>query len=222
MNILEIFEDEVLDVRERLKQNALDIITPFVANNVPFITVQQVIDTLRNSRPGVFIDRGLIMNILEPTSIKLISKIEGDKIYLQKPVDDLRAASDDQEEKDIDHVKAKARDTAKKHIKKESANYHNPDFRQSELERHRSEMNAIMNPKRRDMKPHLPLPPKTSPLYDEIVYARSFKDANEYAEIAHTMGPIRNVDPPHLKAKYDKERKLLLDKYALFKQYGFV
>lgn len=116
MKIFELF-DHNLDISDHLVQAALDFLTPLVSSNVPFVTIRQVTDDLRNTRPGIVIDRSLVMRILDPNTMKCVKKIEGDKVYLQQPDNTMRAVSDDQAEKDRGNIKDKAQDQAIKSIK---------------------------------------------------------------------------------------------------------
>ena len=77
--------DDSGEMMQQLRQSALDLITPILGQNVPFVTVQQVIDGLSAARFGVVITPGLVMDILNPDQVKAVSKIEGDRIYLNKP-----------------------------------------------------------------------------------------------------------------------------------------
>ena len=114
MLLCEIFDDN-LNITNDIRQYVMDVLTPMVAAHVPFVTVQQVIDELRDMRTGVSIDRGLIMNILDPNKIKIIKKIEGDNIYFNDPP--IVSANKDTEEKN----KEKVFKTATSQVKKEFA-----------------------------------------------------------------------------------------------------
>jgi hypothetical protein len=100
-----------------LQQAAIDILTPLLANKVPFVTIQSVIDNLRSSRPGIVIDRALIMKILDPNKIQSISKIEGDRIYLQSPDENSVNSAEDEEQDQIDKVKKDAMAKAQSDVK---------------------------------------------------------------------------------------------------------
>ena len=114
MRLLELFDQTGADLGDRLKQSALDLLTPLVANKVPFVTVDQVIDMLRDTRPGLMIDRSLVMSVLDPDSIKAVKKIDGDRIYLQQPENDDHSVDVDQAEKDKQTVMKKGQNAAKK------------------------------------------------------------------------------------------------------------
>ena len=95
----------------RLRQEALDIITPLLGQRVPFITVQQIIDALRSSDQGIVIDRELVMQLLNPDEVKAVSKINGDRIFLAKSAG---PAHEGDKEKDAKQVAKAAQQQAKK------------------------------------------------------------------------------------------------------------
>jgi hypothetical protein len=117
MLIRELFEDFSDDTNDatlqpksggqmmqQLRQSALDVITPLLGQNVPFVTMDQMIDALSHSKFGIVITPSLIMSILDPDSVKAVSKIEGDRIFLAEPNNLPQGSSKDQQEKDQDHV----------------------------------------------------------------------------------------------------------------------
>ena len=120
MRLCELFA-EPMNIEQQLQQTALDIITPLLANKVPFITVQAVIDELRGARPGLVIDRAFVMDLMDPDKIKAVSKIEGDRIYLQAPPTDEFKAGEDQAENDIQRVKNSAIKKAQTDVKAANA-----------------------------------------------------------------------------------------------------
>ncbi len=104
------------DLLQQLRQEALNFITPLMGQDIPFVTVQQVIDTLSNDQFGIVINRPLVMKILDPDQVKAIGKIEGDRIYLQKPEEVDREVDIDDKVKDQEHVKDTAQQQAKKNV----------------------------------------------------------------------------------------------------------
>lgn len=116
MRLDELF-DSGTSIKSGLQQATIDILTPLLANKVPFVTIQSVIDNLRASRPGIVIDRALIMKILDPNQIQSISKIEGDRIYLQSPDEDSVNSAEDEEQDQIDKVKQDAMAKAQSDVK---------------------------------------------------------------------------------------------------------
>lgn len=112
MILLELFGG---DVMTQMRQNALDVITPFLAQNVPFITVNQIIDGLKNNNAmGIVIDRSLVMELLDPDQIKAVDRIEGNRIYLTQPDDTTRKVDAEDKEKDQETVQTMAQNQATK------------------------------------------------------------------------------------------------------------
>lgn len=108
MKLFELFDagdsglDDGEDLRQTLKNDAMDILMPFAAHGVPFVTVQNVIDKLGEAKSGLVIDRALVMDILNPENVKIVKKIEGDKIWLTipEPVDSQREVTQQKQEQD--------------------------------------------------------------------------------------------------------------------------
>jgi hypothetical protein len=120
MRLDEIFADapdDGLGVTGQLRQALLDLLTPMTANGVPFVTVQQVMDELWDHRSGLHIDRALIMNLLNPAQVRIVKKIEGDRIYITTPTPDQRDVSADEKEREQERLEDKATKQAKKNIK---------------------------------------------------------------------------------------------------------
>lgn len=117
MRLYELFQGD-LDVKGGLHQAALDILTPMLAHKLPFVTVQQMVDELRRTRSGIVVDRALVLDLLDPSRIPAIEKIEGDRIYLTPPPSEAedRETSDKKAETEIDRIKDKARKQAKKEM----------------------------------------------------------------------------------------------------------
>jgi hypothetical protein len=114
MFLFELFDaDEMTD---QLQQAALDYLTPLLSQNVPFVTVNQMIEALRNSQFGIVINRPVIMDLLDPDKVEAVAKIEGDRIYLKKPDEVDREVDDDEAEQDQEQVSLKAQDQAQKNI----------------------------------------------------------------------------------------------------------
>jgi hypothetical protein len=118
MLILELFPSGG-EAMNRMRQDALDVITPYLGQDVPFVTVNQVIDGLRSTNQlGIVIDRSLIMDLLDPDEVKAITKIEGNRIYLNQPEDATRAVDADDKQKDQDQVADMAQKQAKTQTQK--------------------------------------------------------------------------------------------------------
>ncbi len=116
MKLSELFKPDGPMI-EQLRNQVMDHLTPLVARGVEFVTVQDIQDTLTDNRTGLFIDRPLIMQILDPNVVKIIKKIQGDRIYLTGGTvspDTMKTKSD--EEKDKDDIRQKASKQAKKSV----------------------------------------------------------------------------------------------------------
>jgi hypothetical protein len=115
--LFELFEqdDGVVDT---MRDYCIDILMPLANQGVPFILVQTLVDKLREQKPGIEIDKALVFHILDPTKTKIITKIEGDKIYFEIPETEDRLVSDDQKQKDDNKISKMASDQARKSVKK--------------------------------------------------------------------------------------------------------
>jgi hypothetical protein len=103
-------------IMSQVRNAVVDILTPLVSNGITYVTVQQVLDKLKNSGTGVDIDRSMLMQILNPDQVKLVSSIEGDRVNLNNgDGDSQRAITQNQKQKEQDNIK----DTAQKQAKKE-------------------------------------------------------------------------------------------------------
>ena len=99
---------------EQLRQAALDYLTPLLAANVPFITINQMLEALRNNRLGVIITREILIDVLDPDQIEAVSKIEGDRIYLGADDAETHEVDAKDAEQEQAHVTDMAQDQAKK------------------------------------------------------------------------------------------------------------
>lgn len=118
MHLFELFQDGQIDIQDEIKDTLLDILTPMVASHVPFVTLDSIIEKMAEFRMGVAIDKNLIMTILNPDQIKIIDRIEGDKIYLNLGIPNDRALAQDDVEKGKQHVSKMAGDQATKAMKR--------------------------------------------------------------------------------------------------------
>lgn len=118
MKLFELFS-EPMKIGDRLKQAALDLLTPMAGQKVEFATIGQIIDELRQQRPGIVIDRALVMDLLSPDKVELVKKIEGDRIYLQLPEPDSRDLPQDEETREKEKISQKAVKQAMKQAKGE-------------------------------------------------------------------------------------------------------
>lgn len=108
------------EMQQKLRQAALDLITPLLGQNVPFVTMQQVIDGLSSARFGIVITPAIIMDLLNPDDVKAVEKIENDRIYLAKPGAEPkdREVAQDQQEQDQEHVSDMAAKQINQELKK--------------------------------------------------------------------------------------------------------
>jgi len=112
MLLFELFNPGAMT--EQLRQAALDYLTPFLGQNVPFVTIDQLIDALRHDEFGIIISRPMVMDLLNPDEVEAVDKIEGDRIYLANPETSAQALDADDEQKNQEHVTDMASDQAKK------------------------------------------------------------------------------------------------------------
>lgn len=119
MRLFELFDDQPSDLIGRLRSDLMDMLLPLAANGVPHVTIQQVMDKLHERPLGMVIDRALVTQVLDPEQVKLVDKIEGDRICFKKPDDgELRKVDADEKEKEQARLSDKARQQAKKEIAK--------------------------------------------------------------------------------------------------------
>lgn len=104
------------DLTDGLKQAALDYLTPLIAHSVPYVTIQSMVDELRKLNSGLTIDRALILSILDPSKINIVSKIQGDRIYISKPPEE-QTTDEKKGQDDIQKVKNNAIKQAQTNIK---------------------------------------------------------------------------------------------------------
>lgn len=114
MLLFELFEDD--SIQEEIRNLLLDILTPMVSSQVPFVSIDSIIDKLNDYKFGIVIDKNLVMTVLNPNDNKIIDRIDGDKVYFS--IDTPHGvASEDEVEKDKNHVSKLATDQAKKSMK---------------------------------------------------------------------------------------------------------
>lgn len=125
MRLYELFADEVIDhdsgdVVADLRNDIMDYLMPLAANGVPYVSMQSVIDKMREHQSGLEIDRALVMQVLDPDQVKLVTKIEGDRLYFKLPIPDERKVEQGQKQKEEDKFHKKAGEQALKAVKSES------------------------------------------------------------------------------------------------------
>lgn len=119
MRLNELFDQPAAKpttILDRLRHMTIDFLTPLVAHKVPFITVQQMVDELRRRRPGILVDRALVMTLLDPETVKSVKDIDGDRINLQQPDQIEHAVDDDGAEAEVNKIKDMAKQKATKDV----------------------------------------------------------------------------------------------------------
>ena len=121
MLLLELFDNG--EMTEQLRQAALDYLTPFMSQKVPFVTIKQMIDALHNSQFGLVINRAMIMDLLNPEQVQAVDKIEGDRIFLTNPdkVAEPSEGDAEQVQQNKDHVTSMAVDKIKQSLTQPAA-----------------------------------------------------------------------------------------------------
>lgn len=122
MLLNELFDEtEGSSVVQEIRDAIIDMLTPLAAQGVPKVSVQQIIDKMREEHTGVAIDRALVMHVLDPQEVKLVTKIEGDAIHFNLADEDKYAAGEDQQQKDEKHMKSTALKQATKSVQDKGA-----------------------------------------------------------------------------------------------------
>jgi hypothetical protein len=108
-------------VVQGLRDSILDMLMPLAAQGVPYVTVQAIVDKMKELDSGVSVDRALVMHVLDPQDVKMVSKIEGDRVYFGLSQDeDQNKAGPDAAEKNADKVSSMAMSQAKTNLKKQN------------------------------------------------------------------------------------------------------
>jgi len=100
---------------DSLRARLMDYLTPLVVRKVAYVTVTDIAETLREYRTGFTIDRSFIMELINPDEMKIVKKIEGDKVYL----DFVEAANSEISAEEKQREEDKIKNTAAKQAKKE-------------------------------------------------------------------------------------------------------
>lgn len=122
MFLAELFQQQPLNIEERLRSAIEGVLIPLVAQGVPFTTVDAIIDDLSGSNirgMGLRIDRALVMQILDPEETAIVKSIEGDRVYLTLPTSDIEAKTEKDAEKDEAKIKQTATNQAQKNLDKQ-------------------------------------------------------------------------------------------------------
>lgn len=108
MRYREIIRESDQKLQDSFAQRILDILTPLAANGVEYVTIDQIIQKMKSVPSGLYVDRELIMSVLDPNNFPLIKSIEGDKLMLTKMQGADRAVTDQQDDKEQKKIKSDA------------------------------------------------------------------------------------------------------------------
>ena len=117
MYLFELFGEDG-GMTDTLRAQVMDYLTPLAASKVEWIPIQNISEILVDARTGLVIDRSLIMRLIDPEVCKLVKEVQGDKVYLALPLEDMSAKTEDDEEKDRQKVADKATQNAKDQVAK--------------------------------------------------------------------------------------------------------
>jgi hypothetical protein len=109
MLLYELFEEAEDGMIAQLRQHVMDHVLPMVAHDVESVPIQDIQDKLTNLKTGLSIDRAIVQQILDPTKIKMIKKVEGDLVYFETiPQQDTPNASEQEQERQAQHMQKRA------------------------------------------------------------------------------------------------------------------
>lgn len=117
MRLCEFF-GETDSLTDDMRSSILDILTPLASKGREFVSLSAVTKKLEELHPGISIDRDIAMQVLDPMEVKIITKIEGDKVYLAQPSPISSASNEKEAKKKADKVKDMAAKGAKKSVQK--------------------------------------------------------------------------------------------------------
>ena len=118
MRLFELFSDQPLNLGKELGNMIANALAPLVASGVPHVSVDAVIEKLRQANTGIRIDRGMAIQLCDPTVMHFVKAIEGDKLILNEPSFDKAAETEDHAEKKQEKIKAGAEKQAQAELKK--------------------------------------------------------------------------------------------------------
>jgi hypothetical protein len=116
MLLSELFDNKSASIKDQLRDVLVDRLTPLAGNKVPHVTIQSVLDLMKQARLGIAVNRSLLMTVLDPNEVLCIEKIEGDLVYLTNPAPDEIAKREEDEEMDKEKIRQKANKQAKKEV----------------------------------------------------------------------------------------------------------
>lgn len=115
MRLWEFLEAAPKNMMETMRQQLMDYLTPLMAHDVAYVSIQDIANTLVNLRTGLEINRALIMELIDPDDMPIVKRIDGDKVYL----DTIKAANADISKEEQARAEEKVKDKATKQAKKE-------------------------------------------------------------------------------------------------------
>lgn len=116
MRLFELFDD-YSSVLSQMRSTVMDILTPVAANGVESVSLSALMKKLEEVDAGIVLDRDLALKILNPDIIRLITKVEGDRVYLDQPSKISSSSNERETIKKVKRVKKMATKAAKKRIK---------------------------------------------------------------------------------------------------------
>ena len=118
MHLFELFDNPGHDLEGELRTSIMDVLTPLVAQGVPYTTIDSIIDELqKQGSTHLRIDRALVMQLCDPNDMKIVKSIEGDRLNFTLPEPDIAADTEAEDEKDKEKVHKDAVKQARKKIK---------------------------------------------------------------------------------------------------------
>ena len=103
---------------DALRERLMDYFIPLVVRKVAYVSMSDIEEALNSYKTGFTIDRSFIMELIDPDHMKVVKKIEGDKIYLDVIQAANSESSAEEKEKEEEKIKSTAAKQAKKEIKK--------------------------------------------------------------------------------------------------------
>lgn len=106
------------EMTQKLRQAALDYLTPLMGAGWPFVTTEQVAQALHHQNFGIVVTPATVMQLLNPKEVPAVSRIEGNRIYFDTPEEEQPNQEETQkaEQKDRQQVARKATQQAQDSI----------------------------------------------------------------------------------------------------------
>lgn len=120
MFLFELFADPPLNLDQSLSNMIANALAPLAASGVPHVSIDAVIDKLRQANTGLRIDRAMAVQLCDPTKMKFVKSIEGDKLILNEPNIEQAGQQEEDAEKKQEQIKAGATKQAQAEIKKKA------------------------------------------------------------------------------------------------------